>query len=75
MDWDTLEDSGELISKNMRQMSMQGHASQFSMNWKGEKLSGYSILAFNHGDVFNTTWMLHPKLIVWPGSCEMFSNS
>ena len=67
MDWDTLEDSGELISKNMRQMSMQGHAGQFSMDWNGDKLASYSILALNRsGRAFNTAWTLRTKFL---GNC------
>ena len=67
MDWDTLQDSGELISMNMRQMSMQGHAGQFSMDRNGDKLATYSILALNHSaGAFNTSWTLRTKFI---GNC------
>ena len=67
MDWDTLQDSGELISMNMRQMSMQGHAGQFSMDRNGDKLASYSILALNHSAAaFNTSWTLRTKFI---GNC------
>ena len=64
MDW---EDSGELISQNMRQMSMEGHAGQFSMDENGDKLASYSILALNHSAAaFNTAWTLQTKFI---GNC------
>ena len=64
MDW---EDSGELISQNMRQMSMEGHAGQFSMDENGDKLASYSILALNHSAAaFNTSWTLRTKFI---GNC------
>ena len=67
MEWDTLDKSGEVISSNMRQMSMQGHAGQFSMDKNGDKLASYSILALNHsGRAFNTAWTLRTKFL---GNC------
>ena len=67
MEWDTLDKSGEVISSNMRQMSMQGHAGQFSMDKNGDKLASYSILALNRsGRAFNTAWTLRTKFL---GNC------
>ena len=67
MDWDTLDKSGEVISSNMRQMSMQGHAGQFSMDNNGDKLASYSILALNRSaGAFNTAWTLQTKFL---GNC------
>ena len=46
---------------------MQGHAGQFSMDWNGDKLASYSILALNHSAAaFNTSWTLRTKFI---GNC------
>ena len=67
MDWDTLDKSGEVISSNMRQMSMQGHAGPFSMDKNGDKLASYSILALNRsGRAFSTAWTLRTKFL---GNC------
>ena len=71
MDWDTLKDSSQLITKHMCQMSMQGHADQFSMGWNEDKLVSYSTLPLNHSEAaFNTAWTLRKKFVVWPASCE-----
>ena len=71
MDWDTLKDSSQLITKHMRQMSMQGHTDQLSMGWNEDKLVSHSTLALNHSEAaFNTAWTLRTKFVVWPASCE-----
>ena len=67
MDWETLDKSGEVISRNMRQMSMEGHAGPFSMDKNGDKLASYSILALNHSAAaYNTSWTLRTKFL---GNC------